>query len=495
MALSANTVWEVRAAGAFNNGGGFVTGASGTDFSQQDSAQYALTGATSAGADAIILHASAASNMVGNLAHVISGTNATAGFYEIISVVVGVSITVDRNWGTGAVASGVVNIGGATNLNSASITQMTAAAVAGNTVWIKAGNHTLGGALSFTNGSATARIKIQGYLSTRGDAPRGSNRPAISLGSNAIQPGNNNILMHVDTTGTGSRNITGGTAVQLFNVKATNSGANRAILHVDNMTIIDCEASCTGGGAAVEIQNGHFFMWGCYLHDSTTGAAVSNTSSQAAIQNCLFARNTTAINVSASMTGTGSFVQNTIYGTTGVSGTGISFASGCTGCFVVLNNIFKNLTTAITHGSASNVIGHSDWNNFHGNTTARTNWPTGANDFTTDPGFRDAANSDFRVGANGKATALSSSASCSTSVGYMDPGAVQRLEDYPAAASVLSGVVYSNTETTGTYTAPTAASIADAVWDELLADHTTASTFGAQVGGKLLTVAKFLGLK
>lgn len=36
--------------------------------------------------------------------------------------------------------------------------------------------------------------------------------------------------------------------------------------------------------------------------------------------------------------------------------------------------------------------------------------------------------------------------------------------------------------------------IADAVWDEPLAGHTTASTFGEWVQNKLLTVSKFLGL-
>lgn len=48
---------------------------------------------------------------------------------------------------------------------------------------------------------------------------------------------------------------------------------------------------------------------------------------------------------------------------------------------------------------------------------------------------------------------------------------------------------------TGTYNpAPSAADIADAVWDEATSGHTTAGTFGLLIQ-KLLTVAKFLGLK
>lgn len=39
------------------------------------------------------------------------------------------------------------------------------------------------------------------------------------------------------------------------------------------------------------------------------------------------------------------------------------------------------------------------------------------------------------------------------------------------------------------------ADIADAVWDEDTADHTSSGTFGEKVGKKLLTLTKFLGLK
>jgi hypothetical protein len=41
----------------------------------------------------------------------------------------------------------------------------------------------------------------------------------------------------------------------------------------------------------------------------------------------------------------------------------------------------------------------------------------------------------------------------------------------------------------------TPAEVADAVWDAAVADHAAAGSFGERVGSKLLTVAKFLGLK
>lgn len=43
--------------------------------------------------------------------------------------------------------------------------------------------------------------------------------------------------------------------------------------------------------------------------------------------------------------------------------------------------------------------------------------------------------------------------------------------------------------------APTAAQNADAVWDELMSSHTTSGSFGNFISKKLLTVAKYLGLK
>ena len=122
MAISASVVWEFESGATANmvNGGGFHTGASGTDYSQQAAAQYNLTTVTTAAANAICLSASADATMVGNIAHIISGTNFTAGWYEIISVVAGVSFTLDRTCTSAAGSLGIINIGGALNPGSGS---------------------------------------------------------------------------------------------------------------------------------------------------------------------------------------------------------------------------------------------------------------------------------------------------------------------------------------------------------------------------------------
>ncbi len=181
MAISANTVFEVRGGGSDNNGGGFVTGASGTDFSQQDAAQYALTTVTTAAANAICLDASAAADMVGNICQIISGTNFTPGLYQIISVSVGVSFTLDRTCTSAAGSLGVINIGGAFASPGKAAP---AASVAGNLIWVKAGTYTIttssagaGGPVLFASG---IHVVMEGYTTTRGD--RGG-RPILSAGA------------------------------------------------------------------------------------------------------------------------------------------------------------------------------------------------------------------------------------------------------------------------------------------------------------------------
>lgn len=181
-ALSASTVFEVRNGGSDTNGGGFVTGASGTDFTQQNSAQYALTNGTTAGTTTV-LTASAAANMVGNIAYIAGGTGSiTGGWYQITAASVGTSITVDRNTGLTAGTGVTINVGGAfaTPGLAASV-----ASVDGMMIWIKSSTtytmttSTAGAAGPILFASAI-RCKLEGYQTTRGD--RGT-KPTISAGS------------------------------------------------------------------------------------------------------------------------------------------------------------------------------------------------------------------------------------------------------------------------------------------------------------------------
>ena len=85
MAIGAACVWEVRTTGNDTNGGGYAGG--GTDWSQQDSAQYSVTDGVTAGTTTITsATANFGTDVVGNVMYVQGGTGSvTAGWYQIIS--------------------------------------------------------------------------------------------------------------------------------------------------------------------------------------------------------------------------------------------------------------------------------------------------------------------------------------------------------------------------------------------------------------------------
>lgn len=390
MAIHASVVWEVRsgATAANANGGGFRPGASGVDYSQQAAAQYNLTGCTSAAANAIILNANAAADMVGNIAHVISGTNATPGWYEIISVVVGTSITVDANWGTGAVANGVVNIGGALSLGSATANQTdtnwASAVIAGNTVYIK-GTPSLGATCTITNGTSTAPVQVLGYNATRGDNPTGSSRPTLNCAGFTFNPGSNNTTRNIIFTGTNTNVVTVSSNSQTRNCKFINSSttATRVALNCGsaNNTVHDCEA-ISYRGTGISVANISQIL-GCYVHDSSIGINISSSGSvfisKCIIESCV----AQAINNSAGTTAVSHIEGNTLYGCENKLGVGVAINASTTQ-MRVMNNIIYGFATGISDGAGAGV-NYGDYNCLFNNTTNYSTFTAGANDITTTP--------------------------------------------------------------------------------------------------------------
>lgn len=272
MALSSTTVWEVRTAGNDANGGGFKPGASGTDFSQQNSPQYALTGIATAGAGATFLTASAAADMVGNVLQVISGTNFTTGFFEVASVVVGVSVTVDRSICTGVGSDGVINIGGAL----ASPGMAGAAHIGSNVIYKKSGTYSItnsssnvsGGRITLTGGTGTAPTRLIGYNATRDDYGTKPILQASGISSVAIITGASHTnVENITVDGASLTSIRGFTGVDvLWLCKAmgcTNSGFDASVLH------LACEATgCGTAGSAFQPASTSIFI-GCNAHDNT----------------------------------------------------------------------------------------------------------------------------------------------------------------------------------------------------------------------------------
>lgn len=165
-ALPTNTVWEVRTAGADTSGGCYITGSSGTDYSQQDAAHESYTDINLATTTTMTSAAFPfAADDVGNCIHLTAGAGCTVGFYRIVSVAV-VTATVDRAAGTiASTCTGAV--GGAVQTPQTPAANFTA----GNTIYMKAdGTYTVTTTTSIGPNSATGNaLSWLGYTTVRGD--------------------------------------------------------------------------------------------------------------------------------------------------------------------------------------------------------------------------------------------------------------------------------------------------------------------------------------
>lgn len=178
MALDADTVFEVRSDGNDDNGGGYVTGGSGTDYSQQAAAQLTLTdlACTTGGTTLTSATGGFTSEMVDNLIQVKSGTNFTAGWYHITAYTDTNTVTLDRDPTNGSNASaGTGSVGGALASPGGLGKALFADGVDGNTAWLKSGTYNISVNSPNVSGgkidgqSANIDVMIEGYETTRGD--------------------------------------------------------------------------------------------------------------------------------------------------------------------------------------------------------------------------------------------------------------------------------------------------------------------------------------
>lgn len=287
MALSANTVFEVRLTGNDTNGGGFVTGASGTDWSQQTSPQYSVTDGVTAGTTTIT-SASAAfgTDVIGNIISVSGGTGAVVqSWYQITARPSATQITVDRATGLTSGTGVTLKIGGALfSPGAAGAAIVAGGSVSGNTVFIQYN------ASPYVVTSASTNIAEGCVLGTAGsywigyDASRtrypavGGNRPTVQLNtgvSNAvIFTGTNNayflqnLILDCNNQTTSRAGLMSG---EYFYVKAMNGTWNTTggVLQDNSVgRAIYCEVSnCTLTSAAngIRLVGNAFFCW---VHDN-----------------------------------------------------------------------------------------------------------------------------------------------------------------------------------------------------------------------------------
>lgn len=405
MALSGSTVIEVRTGGADTNGGGFVTGASGTDWSQQNAAQYSVADGVTAGTTTITSATAAfGTDVVGNLIYVQGGTGSiTAAWYQIISRTNATTIVVDRSTGLSVGTGATLKIGGAL----VSVGQAAAiATVTGMIVYIQynaspyiittASTNVTGGCVSPVNDG----VYFAGYDSDRSLYSLSfQNRPTLQLNTGVANAtifvnlnGNYSVQSvildgHSETASRGWN-----TSGEAFYVKAINCLSMALKQNVGTGRAIFCEAASNNlsalGNSAIDITECYF----CISHDNTLGSGTGGFGSGGAQYciNCISYANSRSGFATVKMASNCVAYGNTEHG----------FYEGNQIVGIVINCIAENnglfgfqvntLTAWIFNsGSYNNTSGRSGGG---GTFLADRNPITGSGTF-----FVDATNHDFRL--------------------------------------------------------------------------------------------------
>ncbi len=444
MAVSANIVWEVRTTGSSTNGGGWKAGASGTDYSLQDAAQYSLTNGVATTGSATINTVSAAANMVGNIVYVSGGTGSiTAGRYEIISQVTGTSITLDRSTGLVTGTGVTLNIGGAVSLPSIA----TAAGSSGNTVYVKAGTYTVSAVTTNQDGG-----QLIGY-STNRNPYNTDTQPVLSSSANSLtffNGGNSNFgfdehIHNIKFDANGHTNCTG-----------MNTGSNTLITRV---TIKGCTTGFAFGGQYTTARNcfadtcgvgfsatGTARLYWCMAKSCTTnGFAIS--SGTAVCESCIAYGGSGG----AGFTNNGyqNFINCVAYGTTGdgFATTATGHRTTYTNCVAVGNSGYGFSGGGVAYLELENCAGYNNTTANYGNQASTTPQYTIVDNFvvlTGDP-FTSASTLDFSVNSTAGAGAALKAASFPSSFfgtitnNYRDLGAAQHADAPGGGVTHLAG--------------------------------------------------------
>ena len=356
------TTWELRTGGSNSNGGCFVTGASGTDFTQQNSAQFSgtdlvlATGTTVSSAS----HTFVATD-VGNCIQITAGTGFTPGFYNIVSVAAGVA-TLGATAGTSGSTGGTWAEGGAIT------SPITAAAniTHGNTIWVKAdGTYTVTASIVFSvDNNGFNPLRVMGYTTSRGDMGRASWTTATNS-IDLIQPGtggtsrdysfyNLNLSSTAGTPGDGYHTTLRQTINLLFNncsfsgFKIALEGNANVTESFYTLTLANVEIT-SSTGLGIDTTDAVYCI-GCYIHNNGGGGALLRVSSGGAWQS-LFISSIIALNTGAGIQ------QSDNQG--GQNGRGLGIFS---------STLYKNTGDGLTIGSTSGAVPFQAFNTvFYGN--------------------------------------------------------------------------------------------------------------------------------
>lgn len=287
MALSVNSVWEVRSAtGSDTNGGGFVTGSGGTDYSQQGSANSggsnsSVTDAVGSGSTSITSATAAfTSAITGNIVY-FDGAWYQATYSNATT------ITTDRatTSGTGL----TLKIGGAL----ATLTNAVSLAINNNVIYCK-GSQTITSTLTLSQGTSSGTLppyRITGYSTARGDGGRFTLTTATNSTDLINYTGNSVVIQNVlmsctaGTPGIGIAASTGGavTNLTLDNVRITGfsygiRGPYAGQYYIIPITLNNCEID-TNVNHGIYTAAGIFIM-NSYIHDNGSSGLFTNNAGQ-----------------------------------------------------------------------------------------------------------------------------------------------------------------------------------------------------------------------
>lgn len=445
MAIAATIEWEARDTGTPNNvnGGGFNTASGGVDYSQQDTAQLTNTDGSATGTTTFTSPGSTfTSQMVGNLLNITAATGLTVGRYEIKTFTDANNVVLDRTPGTGTVAT--FYVGGALSLGHTTDDSVFESMEPGNIMHIKSGAYTLGSAIAMAkDGTGALPITVRGYETSRNDNPISAGRPTLAFGTNTSLFGDYVTLEHIIFTTQSALGINTSISGSAKNCKSTNSsgtaGRNAFTMTTDGI-LLDCQGSSTSGNA-VQFTGSAAGMKvkGCYLHDSDTGIDIAGLDRNTILLNTI--DTVVAAGIKIGNGGNANIIElNTIYGAATPAGSsrGIYFVATTGTNNLVENNIISGFVTGIDSAAVvtSNIF---RFNALHNNTTNYVNVTAGEGSITTDPQFVSPGTDNFAVGANMKAAGSPGLSPGSGSTGYLDIGAIQRVEPVPAPIAPIRG--------------------------------------------------------
>lgn len=255
MAIAATAVFRIRVGGDDTNGAGYdpaISGA-GTDYSQQDAAQLALTDIVCANTTTVTsVTGGFTSAMIGNAIY-LTGGGATAGHYFITARTNTNTITVDRAAGT--ISAGNGKVGGAAATPNKLLDGGRSAgdvAVPGNTVYIRGSgtryptsdDYVMSTFYNHVQGDTTS-----GFISILGE----NGRPRIHQTSSGLLFYNTNYI-------------------RVQGIYVFNGSANSAVLSTNYSTFFDCafDMNNVSGAVGVYANGNNVMVYGCEVFSHLT---------------------------------------------------------------------------------------------------------------------------------------------------------------------------------------------------------------------------------